>query len=273
CGALSDSLLESELFGHQRGAFTGAGEAKPGMLELGDKGTVFLDEIGELPLHTQVKLLHALETGEVTRVGATRSRAIDVRYVAATNRDLPVEVSEGRFRRDLFFRINAISLDLPPLRQRKSEIEPLARHFLKRFCYSGGIAEPTLSREAVEHLVNHSWPGNVRELRNAVERAVILCRGSEILPRDLPDGKRIAASLRCRPSGIDPWESDTETTVPVWDIGAGLAHLSDSSRVMEAIRLCQGNQTRAAQLLGISRRTLVNRLNEYQLPRPRKRPV
>jgi two-component system, NtrC family, response regulator AtoC len=269
CGALSDSLLESELFGHQRGAFTGAADAKAGFLELGHGGTVFLDEIGELPLHTQVKLLHVLETGEVTRVGATRARQIDVRYVAATNRELAQQVRLGHFRKDLYFRINAVCLKVTPLRKRKLEIEPLARYFLRRFCNTAGIPEPELTPAAIEHLKSYSWPGNIRELKNALERAPIMCGAGQILPRHLPVEKELTGSVRPdRYSNTGDWMDDDPmgTDAP----SADNRRLSQA-RLAEALRSCAGNQTRAARLLGISRRTLVNRLNEYNLPRPRKR--
>ncbi len=270
CGALSESLLESELFGHQRGAFTGAADAKPGLLELGHGGTVFLDEIGELPLQTQVKLLHVLETSEVTRVGGTRSRRIDVRYVAATNRELAREVQLGRFRKDLYFRINAVSLKITPLRKRQSEIEPLARYFLQRFCSMNGIPEPELTPEAVRHLLSYSWPGNVRELKNAMERAPILCGAGQILRQHLPMEEDLTRSVRPpEPTLPDAWGADwDEPTVLRPELPEGAP---SHERIAEALRLCAGNQTRAARLLGISRRTLVNRLNEYNLPRPRKR--
>ncbi len=265
CGALSESLLESELFGHQRGAFTGAAEAKPGLLELGDGGTVFLDEIGELPLHTQVKLLHVLETGEVTRVGGTRSRRIDVRYVAATNRELAQLVRRGQFRKDLYFRINAVCLNLRPLRKRKAEIEPLARYFLRRFCATSGVPEPELTPAALDQLKSYSWPGNIRELKNAMERAPILCGAGRILPRHLPVENELTAPMHPDViSDLGEWDFETEAS------SQGPEKLSQA-RIAEALRSCAGNQTRAARLLGISRRTLVNRLNEFNLPRPRKR--
>jgi two-component system, NtrC family, response regulator AtoC len=270
CGALSESLLESELFGHQRGAFTGAADAKPGLFELGHGGTVFLDEIGELPLHTQVKLLHVLETGEVTRVGGTRSRHIDVRYIAATNRELAHQVRVGQFRKDLYFRINAVCLKVPPLRKRKLEIEPLARYFLRRFCSVSGIPEPELTRAAIDHLKCYSWPGNIRELKNALERAPILCGAGQILPRHLPVENELTGPLR--PEGyVDPSDwPDNEETGTFASVPAEQGKLSQA-RLSEALQACAGNQTRAARLLGVSRRTLVNRLNEYDLPRPRKR--
>ena len=268
CGALSESLLESELFGHERGAFTGAASTKPGLLELGDGGTIFLDEIGELPPQTQVKLLHVLETGEVTRVGGTKPRKIDVRYVSATNRDLAQEVQLGKFRKDLYFRINGVCLKIKPLRQRVADIEALARYFLRRFCTLNNVPEPELTPEALQHMRTYAWPGNIRELKNAMERAPILCTTGVILPQHLPAEQELTAGAPV--SGWSPpLEFDDEETgvhrieaSPAGDLPA---------RIAEALRLCGGNQTRAAVLLGISRRTLVKRLGHYQLPRPRKR--
>ena len=276
CGALSASLLESELFGHQRGAFTGASDAKPGLLELGHGGTVFFDEIGELPLSTQVKFLHVLETGELTRVGGTRSKRIDVRYVAATNRVLAAEVRNGTFRRDLYFRINGMCLKIAPLRKRPAEIEPLARYFLRRFCRLSGISEPEISPAGWHHLKTYSWPGNVRELKNAMERAPLLCGYGPVQPIHLPTEGELTESMRPPPpKQLSAWPEEVTTTTGFFDAPsqAGGAPDADPSyqRIAEALRLCAGNQTRAARMLGISRRTLVNRLNEYNLPRPRKR--
>ncbi len=180
CGALNPALLESELFGHERGAFTNARVAKVGLLELARGGTAFLDEIGELPLAMQVKLLHVLESGELTKVGGTRSQQVDLRIIAATNRELGREVKEGRFRKDLYFRLNSVSLQVPPLRNRKAEIVPLARLFLERFCLHAGLAVPELLPETEQMMQEYSWPGNVRELKNAMERAPLLAAGGPI---------------------------------------------------------------------------------------------
>jgi DNA-binding NtrC family response regulator len=268
CGALSESLLESELFGHQRGAFTGASEAKPGLFELGDGGTVFLDEIGELPLRTQVKLLHVLETGQVTRVGGTKAQKIDARFIAATNRELARDVQNGSFRKDLYFRINTLCLKIPPLRERKADILPLVRHFLRSSCARSGNPPPDLLSETVEHLERYGWPGNVRELKNAVERAWLLCGGGPLRPEHFPTEREL---MNLAPDAADLWvDAEPPTQVcpsPPVDLAPASA---GASEVLEALNTCGGNQTRAAELLGISRRTLVNRLNAYNLPRPRK---
>src|SRR5262249_37565759 len=184
---LSETLLESELFGHERGAFTGAVQAKQGLLETANEGTVFLDEVGELPASIQVKLLRVIEEQQVWRVGSLKPRPIDVRFVSATNRDLETEVGAGRFRRDLFFRLNGILIVVPPLRERLSEILPLAKGFVSHVCQKmGHVSVPDISPEAVEHLQRYPWPGNVRELRNVMERAVLLCTGDLITPQHLP---------------------------------------------------------------------------------------
>ena len=209
CGALSPALFESELFGHERGAFTNAGAAKVGLLELARGGTAFLDEIGELPLAMQVKLLHVLESGELTKVGGTRSQQVDLRIVAATNRELSREVKAGRFRKDLYFRLNSVSLHLPALRERRAEIVPLARLFLERFCIHAGLAVPELLPETEQLLQEYSWPGNVRELKNAMERAPILAGGGPIAPAYLRLDEQLEAtavlardgSTKVRPAG------------------------------------------------------------------------
>jgi two-component system, NtrC family, response regulator AtoC len=260
CAALSESLLESELFGSEKGAFTGALQARAGLFEASHGGTVFLDEVGELPLATQAKLLRVLEERVVTRLGSTRSRPIDVRFVAATNRDIETEgVSDG-FRRDLFFRLNGISLTIPPLRERAAEVEIFARKFLTSACVELELPEKlTLSPEALELLRSYSWPGNVRELRNAIERAAVLCTGSTILPEHLPP-----SMLNRTPRPAGP-ARDATSHLP------GEIRNLERTRIVEALESCNGNQTRAAELLGISRRTLVSRLAEFGLPRPRKR--
>jgi two-component system response regulator AtoC len=273
CAALSESLLESELFGHERGAFTGAVAAKAGLLEATDGGTVFLDEIGELPQTTQAKLLRVLEEGAVRRLGSTKPRNINVRFITATNRNLQMEVARGRFREDLYFRINKVTLTLPPLRQRKSEIEPLARFFLHEFCKESGIHEPRLTPEAVEALLSYRWPGNVRELRNAMERAPFLTSDGQLRAEHMPkESDNIVPEFP--EELLDAEDEDEDTALhEVFDPRETTATRprDERDRIIDALESCGGNQTRAAKFLGISRRTLINRLDEYNLPRPKKR--
>jgi DNA-binding NtrC family response regulator len=378
CAALSETLLESELFGHERGAFTGAVQAKPGLLETAQAGTVFLDEVGELPMTIQVKLLRVIEERQVYRVGSVKPRPIDVRFVAATNRDLEAEVAFGAFRQDLFFRLNGISLVIPPLRERVDEIEGLARAFITQVVTQGRRGEPArpaarrgpeVSPEAMSLLKRYSWPGNIRELRNLIERAVLLCGDGPITLEHLPVDK-MGATLPGRPNlrsapppgstgpalspgtllpgrlggarptrwgasgpssepptaraprapgpsaayaevlrsrGYDTRMDEPQSTFsddvagggPVSERGSHLEAArggdmaegdrfalgyglgpppigrskigeAERARILEALERCAGNQTKAARLLGMSRRTLVARLETYALPRPRK---
>jgi DNA-binding NtrC family response regulator len=254
CAALSETLVESELFGYEKGAFTGADKAKQGLLEVAAGGTLFLDEAGELPLGTQAKLLRVIEQREVLRVGALKARPIDVRLVAATNRDLEAEVAAGRFRRDLFYRLNGATLSIPPLRDRKNEIEPLAAVFLERAAHELGLSRPPrLSPATLEMMRAYAWPGNIRELRNVIERAVLLCEGDTVEPKHLPFEK-ISTSWPDRSVKLEL--TDTER--------------AQKERILAALEQCAGNQTRAAEMLGVARQTLTKWLNRYDLPRPRK---
>lgn len=250
CAALPDHLLESELFGHEKGAFTGADRAKPGLFEAAHGGTLFLDEVAELPAPLQPKLLRALEDGEIRRVGSTRPTRVDVRLLAATNRDLDEEIAAGRFRQDLFWRLNGLALHIPPLRERPADVAVLVEHFLERFAASAGRKSPQrFSPEAVALLASYPWPGNVRELRSAVERAATLAE-SDVLPvESLPERVRHGGLLR--------------TTVAE----AAVRQLSmaevERAYILEILRVTGGNRSRAAEILGLDRKTLYRKLQEY----------
>ena len=261
CGALNESLRESELFGYERGAFTDAKNAKPGLLETASGGTVFLDEIGEMSPAMQAMLLRAIETKQVMRVGGLQPRPIDVRFIAATHRDLVQEIKDKRFRSDLYYRLNGIALEIPPLRERRSEIRPLAEAFLVQLAPVSGVSiVPSISDAAVALLESFRWDGNIRELRNVMERALVLSDGGDIEPEHLP---------------IEP-ESEIDDNVVVDDIPEasgrwGPEERAERARVVEALRAEGGNQTRAARRLGISRSTMVMRLEQFKIPRPSKR--
>ncbi|MEW5852804.1 MAG: sigma 54-interacting transcriptional regulator [Myxococcota bacterium] len=270
CAALSEFLLESELFGHEKGAFTGAVAAKPGLLETAQGGTVFLDELGEMPLVTQVKLLRVIEERMVTRVGGLKAQPINVRFIAATNRDLEAEIARGTFRQDLYFRLNAVTLTIPALRERTEEIEDLANAFVAQACEEMDRKDvPTISHDALELLQDYHWPGNIRELRNVMERAVLFCDGV-IMREHLPVEKMEASMVATQASFSSSRGAAAD--------GGGGANLRgemealERERIREALDRFAGNQTQAAKALGIPRRTLVKRLEAYGLPRPRKAP-
>lgn len=249
CGALPDHLLESELFGHARGAFTGADREKPGLFDAADGGTLFLDEITELPLALQPKLLRALESGEIRRVGDVEARKVDARIIAATHRDLRIAVEEGAFREDLFWRLNVLHLDVPPLRARATDIPLLTDEFLSRIARRENRPELRISPAAIAALIEFSWPGNVRQLLNVLERAASFSDGPEIQFEDLPgDVRRIGRSAATVRSA-----ADREAT---------LAEL-EREYILEVLRRAEGNKTRAAEMLDIPRRTLYRRLEEY----------
>ena len=248
CAALSESLLESELFGHERGSFTGAIARREGRFELADGGTLFLDEIGEISPAVQVKLLRVLQSREFERVGGTRTLHVDVRIIAATNRDLAAEVKAGRFREDLFYRLNVVAMTLPPLRQRKADIPALAATFLERFSKSYGKEIRGLAPGTLQALLSHDWPGNVRELENAIERAVVLCEASELTADDLPTTLRGP-----RPDGAAPG-----SLIP----GSPL-HAIEREAILRTLELASGSTARAAEILGISVRKIQYRLKEY----------
>jgi two-component system, NtrC family, response regulator AtoC len=246
CAAISETLIDSELFGHERGAFTGADKAKLGLFEAADGGTIFLDEVGELSASAQTKLLRVLEARCIHRVGGVSQRAVDVRVIAATNADLADHIAAGRFRSDLFYRLEGIRLHLPPLRERPWEILPAARQFLTDQAREEGIRSPMLSEATERALCAHAWEGNFRELRNVMERAAVLCTGAVIQPEDLELPVTISS-------------------FPTAPLGG-----SERDRIIAALAACGGNQTRAAHLLGMARRTLIARLDTYGIARPQK---
>jgi two-component system response regulator AtoC len=240
CASLPSTLLESELFGHERGAFTGAQKRRVGFLEAAHGGTLLLDEIGEVPPEMQAKLLRVLEERKLTRVGGEEEIAVDVRFIAATHRDLDAEVAAGRFRQDLFFRINAITLRVPPLRARPLDLPRLAQSFLERAAATAHRTPPALSPELLQALLRYPWPGNVRELRNVIERAVVLGEGAELLPAHLPQ----------RMSVLGPPMREQVDEL-------------ERRNLVEALGATDGNRTHAAQRLGISRRSLIYKLKKY----------
>ena len=254
CAALSPQLLESELFGHEKGAFTGATEKRIGRFETAHGGTVFLDEIGEIDSSTQVKLLRALGERTIERVGGHAPIKIDVRLIAATNRDLRELVAEGKFREDLYFRLNVVHLTMPPLRDRKSDIPLLAAAFIKELSKDNGKQVNDLSPEALQLLLDHSWPGNVRELRAAIEHGVVMCNGNRITPRHLPASLKgeVYTSAGPRLLGAPAAPEDL-------DLGKMEARL-----IKRALEITDDNRTEAAKLLGLSRRTLQRKLLEMK---------
>jgi DNA-binding NtrC family response regulator len=249
CVALRDELIESELFGHEKGAFTGAHQMKQGKLEIANGGTVFLDEIGDFKPDLQAKLLRVIQEREFERVGGTKRICVDIRIIAATNRDLQKEVQGGRFREDLFFRLNVVTISLPPLREKKEDIPLLADFFLRRACQSVKKPLMKISAEAMEHLMGYRWPGNARELGNLIERAVVLARGAEITPEDLP-------LLRVPTSS-----GESHLGKPYHD---AVRH-AQREVIRHALQTSGGNQARAAELLGLQRTYLARLIKKLDL--------
>ncbi len=286
CAAFAETLFESELFGYEKGAFSGATQNKPGLIESAHGGSLFLDEIGEMPLTLQAKLLRALETREVMRVGSLKARAIDVRFIAATNNDLETRSASGLFRQDLYFRLNGITLHIPPLRERVSEIPGLVALFLKQACaLSTRKTPPRVTDEAIEILQRYRWPGNVRELRNLVVRALLLCGSAPSIGIEHLPLEKMSTSLAPRkslfvditPARVKPQIAPGQPTEdrPSWQTNTQPIELKpkreaiDRVAVLRALEKTGGNQSRAAELLGISRRTMVTRIKELGIARPR----
>jgi transcriptional regulator with PAS, ATPase and Fis domain len=244
--ALPETLLESELFGYEKGAFTGAERMKKGRFELADGGTLFLDEVGDISLKTQANLLRVLEERSFQRIGGTATIEVDVRILAATNRDLGRAIAEGTFREDLFYRLNVISIRLPPLRERKEDIPLLARHFIEKFSLELNRPQKEITPEALAQLVTYEWPGNIRELKNVMERAMVISQAGELLPKDLP--------FQSGP---------TNASLPVPD---SLEEM-EKIHILRILRENKWNISRSAEKLKIDRQTLYNKINRYQLTR------
>ncbi len=255
CAALNENLLESELFGHVKGAFTGAHRTRVGRFEAADGGDLFLDEVGDIPLGTQVKLLRVLEEKEIERVGDHKPIRVDVRIITATNKDLEVLIAKGAFREDLFYRISAIPVRVPPLRERKGDIPVLAQAFCEKISLKGPKSITTISPEAMEILLAYSWPGNVRELQNVMEHAFVLCQGEAIRPEHLPP-KLSSPSQR-----VEDGEAMLPTSRPA--SGATGKAMSKKERLVEALLSARGHQAKAAKNLGISRVTLWKWMKKY----------
>ncbi|MFQ6041915.1 MAG: sigma-54-dependent transcriptional regulator [Candidatus Poribacteria bacterium] len=251
CTALPDTLLESELFGYERGAFTGAYQRKQGRFELADGGSIFLDEIGDMNPSVQAKLLRVLQEQQFERLGGTKTITVDVRIIAATNKDLEVEVREENFRDDLFYRLNVVPITVPPLRKRKNDIPLLAEHFLKYYAEKNHRPVKGLLPRALDLLMRYDWPGNVRELENAMERAVIIARTEQLTPADLPLSiQALADDLQTPETGVMPGRTIKEV---------------ERDLIIKTLEQTGGNRTRSAKILGITRKTLQNKLKEYQI--------
>jgi DNA-binding NtrC family response regulator len=252
CATIPDSLFESELFGHMKGAFSGALRTRKGLAQEADGGTLFLDEVGELPLEIQPQLLRFLETGEIRPIGQNRSIRMDTRVIAATNRDLRAMIKEGRFREDLYYRLNVLPIELPPLRERLEDLSVLGGHFLQRFARRFGRPVEGISKKAMLVLKSYEWPGNVRELENVMERAVMLCRGTELRPEHL----------------FMPGSGDLEERSKLPNTGQGVGdsisiHELERLHILAVLKGLNGNQKRASGVLGISKSTLWRKLKEY----------
>jgi DNA-binding NtrC family response regulator len=254
CAAIPRDLLESELFGHEKGSFTSADTKKLGKFELGDRGTIFLDEIGDLDFVLQSKLLRAIETGEIERVGAVKAVHVDVRIVAASNKDLEKAVEEKKFREDLFYRLNVFPIRIPPLRERKEDIPLLVEYFIKKYCLEIKTSLKGISKEALAMLMNCFWKGNIRELENAIERAVILCDGDTIAPEHFIIDRQFGSVLCEKP---EPLEGT------LGSISKEATRKAESQRIIDVLGETKGNKTRAAEILQVSYKTLLTKIKEY----------
>jgi DNA-binding NtrC family response regulator len=256
CAAIPKTLLESELFGHEKGSFTGAEYRKLGKFELANRGTIFLDEIGDMDLSIQAKLLRAIEEGEIERVGAVTPITLDVRIVAASNKDVEKAVEEKKFREDLFYRLNVFPVKIPPLRERKEDIPLLVEYFINKYCTEMKKPTKSVSRDALDMLFGYYWKGNVRELENTIERAVILCDGDKITPEhfvlstEIPSGDAVAVS---------------STNVSLESVAKEALRIAETKRIISALRETRGNKSRAAEILQVSYKTLLTKIKEYSI--------
>jgi transcriptional regulator with PAS, ATPase and Fis domain len=263
CAAIPHNLIESELFGYERGAFTGAVTSKPGRFELADGGTLFLDEIGEIPVEMQVKLLRALQEGEFERVGGIKTTRVDVRLIAATNRDLQAEIEAGRFRKDLYYRLAVVPIVLPPLRERRGDIPMLAAHFVEKYNRKLNKKIEGIADDALALLQGYNWPGNIRELENLIERVLLFADGPSITARDLPEPIR-QGSPSAPALSVAPLEASTSEG-GLKDIVRMKAAELEKDLITKALEETGGNVTRAAKLLQISRKSLQTKMKEFGL--------
>lgn len=298
CGAIPEGILESELFGHKKGSFTGAVETRKGYFEIADGGTLFLDEIGEMPLRTQVKLLRAIETQEFMKIGAETVTSVDIRIIAATNKDLQKEVDAGKFREDLYFRLKAVTLSIPPLRKRKSDIEELAYHFITRYAEANKILPPKLTDEALSLLMEYSWPGNIRELKNTIESAIAMSKSDMLTASSFANLLKVPIEEDKRNLPVflkkTPEEVDREILYrALFEIKRDILELKDlilqkqvevksasesdqpkeiipieeleKEAIRNALILTRGNKRKAAKKLNLSERTLYRKIKEYDI--------
>lgn len=252
CASVPRDLMESEFFGYEAGSFTGANNSREGFFESADGGTLFLDEVGEMPLSLQVKLLRAIQEGEIRRLGACKTISVDTRIVSATNIDLEVAVEKKLFREDLFYRLGVFLIHIPPLRERKEDISILANHFIERFSLEQKRDKPVLDKDALQRLLNYNWPGNVRELENVIERALVFCE-SEIKVEHLHF------------NGVSPDDSDFLCIKTLAEISQIAQQNAESSAILQALNLSQGNRVKAAKILDVSYKTLLNKIKQYEL--------
>ncbi|HBR21990.1 MAG TPA: hypothetical protein DD713_05400, partial [Nitrospiraceae bacterium] len=255
CAAIPRELLESELFGHERGAFTGADFKKIGKFELADKGTVFLDEIGEMDTALQAKLLRVLQEGEIERIGSLKTIKIDVRVIAASNKDIEKAVSEKAFREDLFYRLSVFPVRIPLLRERAEDIPMLAEFFLNKYCAELKTPLKTISAEALEMMVEYPWKGNVRELENTIERAIILCDGKAIMPEH----------ISLSPLAFESYMKNLPMDGALEDAAREALRIAETQRIIKALKETKGNKSRAAEILQVSYKTLLTKIKEYHI--------